>query len=59
MQKCPKNICRIIQRLQNLTKKVKKIPDEYEEVYEENTAYPDSEGKMKDVYEGVEPEHYR
>jgi hypothetical protein len=25
-------------------------------VYEENTAYTDSEGKMKDVYEGVEPE---
>jgi hypothetical protein len=37
-------------------KKGEKIPDEYEEVYEENTAYTDSEGKMKDVYEGVEPE---
>jgi hypothetical protein len=37
-------------------KKGEKIPDEYEEVYEEYTAYPDSEGKMKDVYESVEPE---
>jgi hypothetical protein len=36
-------------------KKGKKIPDEYEEVYEEYTAYPDSEGKMKDIYESVEP----
>jgi hypothetical protein len=37
-------------------KKGEKIPDEYEEVYEEYTAYPDSEGKMKDIYESVEPE---
>jgi hypothetical protein len=36
-------------------KKGEKIPDEYEEVYEEYTAYPDSEGKMKDIYESVEP----
>jgi hypothetical protein len=37
-------------------KKGEKIPDEYEEVYEEYTAYPDGEGKLKDVYESVEPE---
>jgi hypothetical protein len=36
-------------------KKGEKIPDEYEEVYEEYTTYPDSEGKMKDIYESVEP----
>jgi hypothetical protein len=36
-------------------KKGEKITDEYEEVYEEYTAYPDSEGKMKDIYESVEP----
>jgi hypothetical protein len=36
-------------------KKGEKIPDEYEEVYEEYTAYPDSDGKMKDIYESVEP----
>jgi hypothetical protein len=46
----------MIQRLPKFNKKGEKIPDEYEEVYEENTAYPDSEGKLKDVYESVEPE---
>jgi bisphosphoglycerate-dependent phosphoglycerate mutase len=43
-------------KMPKFNKKGEKIPDEYEEVYEENTAYTDSEGKMKDVYEGVEPE---
>ena len=37
-------------------KKGEKIPDEYDEVYEENTAYSDQDGKMKDVREGIEPE---
>jgi hypothetical protein len=36
-------------------KKGEKIPDEFESEYEEYTAYPDSEGKMKDIYESVEP----
>jgi hypothetical protein len=42
-------------KTQKFNKKGEKIPDEYEEVYEEYTAYPDSEGKMKDIYESVEP----
>jgi len=37
-------------------KKGEKIPDEYEEVYEENTTYADQYGEMQDVREGVEPE---
>jgi hypothetical protein len=42
-------------KMPKFNKKGEKIPDEYEEVYEEYTAYPDSEGKMKDIYESVEP----
>jgi len=37
-------------------KKGEKIPDEYDEVYEENTTYSDQYGEMKDVREGIEPE---
>jgi hypothetical protein len=37
-------------------KKGEKIPDEYEEMYEENTSYSDQYGEMQDVREGIEPE---
>jgi hypothetical protein len=37
-------------------KKGEKIPDEYEEMYEENTAYSGPYGKMDNVQEGVEQE---
>ncbi len=50
------NICRMIQKRPKFNKKGEKIPDEYEEVYEENTTYADQYGEMQDVREGIEPE---
>ena len=43
-------------KMPKFNKKGEKIPDEYEEVYEENTSYSDQYGEMKDVREGIEPE---